>query len=318
MTAVCVLCPNFVCSACETPLVVADGLFVFIQDNEFRVALDDAGQMIKFYEDLTSSAPPEARHHLAHWIIMLSKTAIRSVEYVKVSRKSKDFRKFSVNLLKSIKGGAFYIVWTRQDYSERHFSRISSTILERQEALCLFRIGPQKPRTTEEMNPMIDLIAAGTAIKVAADAIGLLDKISKAYGAFAANGKVITINQNENSHHGESIKLNDSGTALVHQIGGHEVKAISRDELTSRLSESDLEFIRVYEIKLEQLFGQWAYISRQYENAGVGEQAKLSGQIKELSEKMKICLNSILKFTEKLGFKLGDHYLHIREITESH
>jgi hypothetical protein len=316
VTIVCALCPNFVALACQVPLLVADSLFVFVQDNKFRIALDSGGRMTRFYEEMTSQLDDDARGHVAFWIRMLAKTAFRSVEYIRYNSRTNDYRKFSLGLARAIRGDAYYIVWTRQDYTERHLSLVAAEILDRDAALSLFRSGLYNKGTQEEESGMIDLVTAGTAIKVAADAIGLMDKISKAYGAFRSQGTVITAEKSAEAELKESVTANNTGTALVHHINGHESQTITREELSKRLDENDLEYIQVYETKMSQLFKQWAFISKQYENAGVGEQAKLKGQLEDTSVKMKTCLNAIVNFVEKLGFELGDHYAAIKAVTE--
>jgi hypothetical protein len=317
MSKTCAVCPNFVMMSCKTPSFLADSLFVFTQDNDFRLAMDLYGRIAEFYESVVKQEDDETKGHLAYWLRMLAKTSFRSVEFIKYQNKTKNYRTFSIGLAKAIKGEAIYIVWSRQDYLETHLTKLGNIVLEREDAVLKLRQGRDNQdepiRKLEDV--MIDLITAATIIKATADAVGIVDKISHAMSVFRKSDEVIPV-ENAKGAVFETVTMSADGTELTHRVSGQEQQVVTLAELTQRLGNQDLQLIQMYDKQLSQLFDQWITISNEYEVAGVGEQARLKGQLKIISEKMAKALNSTLKFIEKMGFTLGDHYEAIRAITE--
>lgn len=315
MISLCVLCPNFVGNSCQVTTMVTEGLHVFTENNGLRLVLDAEGKMIGVYAEILRSLSGTAYDDLAYWIKLLGRTSNWSIETVSCVSKAKDAKRYAIGLAKSIQGSGFYIIWSRQDYGGKSLDKLRLNILERDTALIFFRIHRGGRKIGEE-DVVIDLVTAGTIIKTAADAIGIVDKISHAVSTFRRSERVVLVREALKGVPAETVTANEEGTALVHQVRGSEKQTITLEELSKKLGNQDLALIKTYDAQLGQLFEQWTAISAEYEVAGVAEQARLKGQLKLISGKMAKSLNSTMKFIERMGFTLGDHYVAIRAVTE--
>lgn len=312
--SVCTVCPDFVGQSARVPILVADALYVFLQDNNHKIVLDDAGKMTQFYRESISELSEQERGMVEQWIITLFQTSYRSVEFVAYRGKARTRRAFSVGLSNTVVNGSNYILWSREDYKHTHLKKIKATVLDRDEAIRFFQNRESHRRPNVRSSLMVDLVTAGLAIKAISDAIGLVDKVSGAYTAFKTRNEVKTISESTPLVSNEVIVSNAAGTLLEHRIDGTPSKTVSREDLSNLLRDQDLRYIQAFEDRLNKLFDQWEIISKEYENAGVGEQAKLHGKLEEISAKMGVCVSAILDFTQKMGFAMSDHYSAIRTI----
>lgn len=95
------------------------------------------------------------------------------------------------------------------------------------------------------------------------------------------------------------------------------IQTVTANQLASVLSKPDLELIQAYERNMDKYFARWKAIyskkdASQDPLANVITEEQLSDQIVKMRQE----LLGILKFLEKCGICLDDHYMHIRYLIQ--
>lgn len=305
---ICTLCPEFFANSCNVPELMVDILFVFLQDNTFRVALDRNGKMIESFMRCAEGKGPEALQQAQEWIRRLSKLDYRSVEYVRYRASSQHHQSLALGLARRLKGfDANFVVWSEHDYAKKKLDLLPIRTID--------RIGVKALLSGDR--PMIELAVAGAAIKIIADSVGLVDRFYAIY----KNSRV-KISEGEaapvvSASLGESIIASADGKSLTHIVFGNQKKLIKIEELANVLNHEDVLYIETLDKKLKSQLAIWASINKQIDTAGISEQARLEQNLDESKIKMREILTKILTFVEKIGFSFDNHYKSVREIVNS-
>jgi CHAT domain len=136
---VCTLCPEFVAGACGVPEMTVDVLYEFSKENEFRVALDRSGRMIRCFRVKARRMSSKHAQRAAEWIDILTDTSHRSLELVDYTSRSNNHRQFAIGLAKKIRSNAAFIVWSKEDYTEVLTRDLNIPIYDRHRARAFMR-----------------------------------------------------------------------------------------------------------------------------------------------------------------------------------
>jgi hypothetical protein len=306
----CAVCPDFVAEASAIPEMMTDVLYQFLQENEFRLAVDRSGKIYELFIAAAVARDEGSRHAVDAWIRLLARMHHRAVERVNYSGRSNSRSTFTLGLARRIRGQALLIIWSMQDYDEEKLRESALQVADRHQAVKLFR-------DSNRRGSMIDIAAAGLAIKTIASAVGTVDKIYDVYKKFRERGEVSDPTKSAPLTSAETVTVTGENNELIHTVHGREAKRVSRDELSKLLSKDDLTFVATYEKRMSDLYAQWIDVSREIELANGMQRAQLKGQIGTIADRIGECLRAILDFLPKIGFTLDDHYAALRSIAGS-
>jgi SepF-like predicted cell division protein (DUF552 family) len=158
---------------------------------------------------------------------------------------------------------------------------------------------------------MVAVEAVLGVISATSAAVSLVDKIADSYLKF--RGKISSVPE---EHRAEIVASGDNKSLLM-LSHGVEIQRLTYQQLTARLNEGDLSYIRSLERSINTHKTVWeeAYPQLASESNPVTK-AKVRNQLNDVANEMGSDLTKILNFVEKLGVHLDDHYIAVRDIAE--
>lgn len=112
-------------------------------------------------------------------------------------------------------------------------------------------------------------------------------------------------------------KIRPEGTSIVVKHEDCIVQTLTADQLADALNPHDLTLVRTYEDSMNKYFARWkALYAKKDASQDPHVNAITEEQLTDQIVKMKRELLGILKFLEKCGVHLDDHYMHIRHLVE--
>lgn len=156
---------------------------------------------------------------------------------------------------------------------------------------------------------MVDVATISAIVGLAASSVGLIDKITDSYLKFWGRDSGVP------KEHRSKIVAGEDGKSLIRLVHGQEAQRVTYQEMTKRLSEDDLSYIRALEKSMKTHKSVWegAYPQLASEVNPVAK-AKIKAQLDDVAEDMGKDLQKILTFVEKTGLYLDDHYYAISSI----
>lgn len=160
----------------------------------------------------------------------------------------------------------------------------------------------------------MDLDSASLAVKTISSAVRLVDSVYDTWAKFRRSGQV---DSSAKRDYGEKITLSTSGDALVHTTGGRVAKKITRQELSEKLSQSELSVLQAIEKRMEILVSKWSSITKSYETLTPSQQGASKIEMDDICNDLSLCLAQVMKMLEYIGFELQDHYGAVKMIAET-
>ena len=155
---------------------------------------------------------------------------------------------------------------------------------------------------------MVDIATITAAIGAATSAVGLIDKVADQIDRFLTKRPDPAIPKEHR------LKIEREGNAIVSKYHGQEHQRITGEDL-QKLPEAELRHIKVLEQAMENHYSIWAAVYPQLALAvDPIAKAKTEQQLKGIIGGMKADLEGILRFLERSGLHLDDHYMHIRDV----
>lgn len=146
-------------------------------------------------------------------------------------------------------------------------------------------------------------------ITVATSAIGLFDKIADQVKRFVKNEPPTVATPDY-----KMILEQDLDGSLVSKVQGSVVRKKTYKDLEQALDEGDLIHIKTLEKSMQNYYEIWSATYPQLSTfIDPIQKAKVEISLRNEVLAMKKDLERILKFIEKCGFELDDHYRGIRE-----
>ena len=149
---------------------------------------------------------------------------------------------------------------------------------------------------------MIDVALVATIIGILSNSVGLVDKVTDTYLKF--RGKQSPVDK----EHRAKIVAGGDGKSLVRLKHGQEVQRVTYEELTNKLSESDLSYVRALESSMNTHKDIWesAYPSLASEVNPVAK-AKIQKQLDAVLTDMEDDLKPVdLFWWSKIFREVGD------------
>ena len=162
---------------------------------------------------------------------------------------------------------------------------------------------------------MLELAAVTSVVGSLTSIVGLSDKIFESWRKFRQSGEVETPPETPPDYY-EKIEPAPGG-GLAHSAGG-DVKIITREELSTRLSPTDQRVVTALEKQMDVLVRQWSALTEQYElTIDPSQKAIFEVKLDDICVKLSRCLLQVTTLLQYLGFQLQDHYGAMRMIAET-
>jgi hypothetical protein len=114
------------------------------------------------------------------------------------------------------------------------------------------------------------------------------------------------------------FKIRPEGNHIVVKQEDRTVQTVTGDQLSKVLNKSDLELVQAYEANMNRYFSRWrAVYAKKDASQDPLVNAITEEQLTEQIVKMKSELLGILKFLQKCGVTLDDHYMNVRHLVEN-
>ncbi len=155
---------------------------------------------------------------------------------------------------------------------------------------------------------MVDFATVTAAIGAASAGVQLIDKVADQVTRF------LTKRSGPEVLPQHKMTVEQDGDALVSKHYGKEFQRVTAKDL-EKLPEADLRHIKVYEESMQNHYDVWAAVYPQLALAiDPIAKAKTEAQLRGIVKAMKGDLLAILRFLEKAGLYLDDHYASVRDV----
>ena len=164
---------------------------------------------------------------------------------------------------------------------------------------------------------MIELAAAATVAALVSNAVGAFDKIYRGYSDFIKEKEPASYDVPPpdfayvDSPENKALVAKSVSTGAIYQT-------VTYDQLRSRLSEQELEFLESLTSAMETYQMQWNSAVKQKAMASGMDIGKMEAQQKYLAEEISKVLLQILELVERLGLHLHDHYHIARMVAKDY
>jgi DNA polymerase I-like protein with 3'-5' exonuclease and polymerase domains len=159
----------------------------------------------------------------------------------------------------------------------------------------------------------LDIPTVSSIVGVLVSSVGLIDKVTDTYLKFRGQESPVA------KEHKAKIVAGSDGISLVRLEHGAEIQRVTYEELTKKLTPSDLSYVRALESSMNTHKTIWesAYPSLASEVNPVAK-AKIQVQLDAVATDMEKDLKRILTFVENTGLYLDDHYIAVKDIATQH
>lgn len=162
---------------------------------------------------------------------------------------------------------------------------------------------------------MLTPIEIGALITATKGAVDIFDKIAGQVKSVLTKRPKEAAGDDERWRY--KIGTDTPSSSIVVKQDRQTIQTVSADELAQKVDPSDLRLIKTYESKMNTYYDLWekVYEEKDMSNDALAN-ARTQKQLEKLVLGMRGELLGILRFLEKIGVHLDDHYMHIRHLIE--
>ncbi len=163
----------------------------------------------------------------------------------------------------------------------------------------------------------MDLATAAIIAKLTSDAVGAIDKIFRGYMDIAKKKEPIAEHAPRKEMAFEDSPQEHAFVAKS-MASGHIQQTVTYEDLRAKLKDSDREYIETLSRVIRTYEKQWNIVYEERANLSGLPKAQLTSQLEQLAKDIADPLSKVLRFVEKMGLYLDDHYLVAREVAEGY
>ncbi|MBR0712697.1 hypothetical protein [Bradyrhizobium liaoningense] len=163
---------------------------------------------------------------------------------------------------------------------------------------------------------MIELATAAVIAKLVSDTVNSFDKIFRGYADVVKNTGKVTAPEVPPPDFAYADQPDRKAFVAKSRSTGKAVQTVTYEQLRDRLNERDLRHVETLSQAMENYERQWDAAFKERSTASGKDIGRLDAQLEDLAKQISDPLLRVLKFVEKMGLHLDDHFLTARDLAE--